>query len=79
MLLTKKGMSKEEKSAEARELFQADYWSVEEVCDALGMYRKDVMEILEEMMQDPHNEVLLDTTVKDHEAPKRWKVNIGAL
>lgn len=78
-LLTKRGMSKEEKLAEVSELFQADYWSVEDVCDAVGLLKADVQEVLEGLMMDPHNEVLMDTSVKEESKPKRWKVNIGVL
>lgn len=77
--LTKRGMSKEEKRKEAYELFQADYWSVEEVCDMVGLLKAEVIEVLEELMSSPKNEVLMDTSVKDDNAPKRWKININAL
>ena len=77
--LTKRGMSKEDKRKEAYELFQADYWSVEEVCDMVGLLKAEVIEVLEELMSSPKNEVLMDTSVKDDNAPKRWKININAL
>lgn len=72
-------MSKEDKRKEAYELFQADYWSVEEVCDMVGLLKAEVIEVLEELMSSPKNEVLMDTSVKDDNAPKRWKININAL
>ena len=77
--LTKRGMSKEDKRKEAYELFQADYWSVEEVCDMVGLLKAEDIEVLEELMSSPKNEVLMDTSVKDDNAPKRWKININAL